>query len=352
MRSLLLILNLFLSLSFVKATIILSKKHNIYDEVNDRKIHQGNVPRLGGIGLFASCIVVYTLYLIFFETPSKGIFPIFLGGFGIFIFGIIDDLRNLRARFKFLIQIIMIGAAVFFSDYYIDYIYTWKVPLVLGKLLTFFWILFLVNAFNLIDGIDWLCSGLSLFALLSVAFLFYKNNLPTFFCLSICAGILGFMYFNKPKGRIFLGDGGAQALGYIVASIPLFLPNTNNLQTNKFFIAMLLGLIPATDVIAAIWRRLRDKRSIFSTDRSHIHHKLLNIGFSMYTAIGTLLGLQLLVCITICLTQYSEGPISSLVPLAFSFVIVVSFFILIHYINRGVNRKYKGHLAENAQEEH
>ncbi|MCR5171608.1 MAG: undecaprenyl/decaprenyl-phosphate alpha-N-acetylglucosaminyl 1-phosphate transferase, partial [Treponema sp.] len=277
---LLIILSFVLSFVFVKLTIYISGKENWYDEIDARKIHSGNIPRLGGLGLFLSFGITFCVYKLIKKDLDTTTLPILAGGFCIWLYGILDDFKNLRARLKFVIQILVIGAVVYFSPYYLKNILGLQLPVWFGKAITFFWILLLVNAFNLIDGIDWLCSGITLLSVLTLSFIFAKANSNIFVSLMfLSASILGFMYFNKPDAKIFLGDGGSQTLGYCVAVLPL-LYEDSSLMYNKVLVMILFASIPVTDVIAAIWRRLRDKRSIFSTDRAHIHHKLLNIGFS------------------------------------------------------------------------
>ena len=345
------ILSLALSILIVKITIVVAHKRNWYDEIDARKVHKGEIPRLGGFGLFASFAISFFTYEIYTGSIDVSVIPYFVGGMCIWFSGIIDDFRNLRARSKFIIQIFVIALSVIFSPYYLKDVFSFTLPPFLGKFLTFCWIILLVNAFNLIDGIDWLCSGISLFSFLTLALCVVKTNHSLcFFLCVLCASIIGFMCFNKPDAKIFLGDGGSQSLGYCIAVIPLFCDDLY-FEYNKILIMPLLASIPVTDVIAAILRRRREHRSIFSTDRAHIHHKFINIGFSKVFALFYLLLLQFIVCMAIYLTQYM-GTKHSTVLLFFTLLFVELFFILIHYINRSVNLKMKGCLSESPQEEH
>jgi len=340
-----------LSLFFVKLTIIISNKKKWYDNIDARKIHTGSIPRLGGLGLFLSFFIILALYCFISNSWNLKALPFVLGGFCIWISGIVDDFKNLPARVKFLIQLVCITLSVIFSPFYLDKIFFIELPEFLGKLITFLWIIYLVNAFNLIDGIDWLCSGISFLSIATLVVVFILNGVNPIPCAILAASILGFMYFNKPNAKIFLGDGGSQTLGYCIAVIPLFLNDGAALKYNKVLIMILLAIIPASDVISAIIRRLRDHRSIFSTDRAHIHHKLLNIGFSKVVAMSYLLGIQFIVSIAIICCQFGRD-ISTLIVLLLVTMFVEVFFITVHYVNRAVNRRLKGHLSENAQEEH
>lgn len=340
-----------LSFVFVKFLIVLSRKFDWYDEVDPRKIHKGAIPRLGGIGLFVAFFITLSVFCVFDKDFDKGSIPFLVSGFIIWLTGAIDDFKNLRARVKFLIQFVSILFAVIFSPYYLSSILYWEIPVFLGKILTFLWIIVLVNAFNLIDGLDWLCSGLSVLSIATLTILMYLNNLGYMFGVLLCMAILGFMIHNKPPAKIFLGDSGSQTLGFCIAVLPLYITGSPQFNVNLILVQILCAIIPVTDVFAAIIRRLRERRSIFSTDRGHIHHKLLNIGFSKVISLLYLLGLQFLICAVIVFSQFM-GAISSLIFLIAMIVFIEVFFVTIHYINRAVNRKLVGCLSENAQEEH
>ena len=274
--------------------IALCKKYNWYDEVDPRKVHKGSVPRLGGFGVFLSFIVAASVYIFVFSPEDYfSVLPIFVGGFVIFAAGVLDDFFNLRAKLKFVIQIAA-GLTVSLSPLYFHSILGFAIPSVLGRIITFLWIIGLVNAYNLIDGLDWLCGGLSFLTLMTMGFILtsYGRDAGNLYFV-LCGSLAGFLVFNRPPAKIFLGDGGSQTLGYFIAVSPLF-STFGVFDDMKFIVLVLLTSIPVTDVIAAVWRRKRDHRAIFSADRAHIHHKLINIGFSKTTTVGFLLILQVL----------------------------------------------------------
>ena len=341
-----------LSLAFCPIIIALCRRFNWYDEVDPRKIHTGQIPRLGGVALFAAFLLAFIVYCLFLHPLDlKSTFPLLLGGILILGFGITDDFINMRAKIKFLVQIVAALIVVLGPNYF-DHVLFLQLPPVLGKALTFFWIIGIVNAFNLIDGMDWLCSGLSLFAILTLGFILYlgeKDICALHFILS--GAILGFMFWNRPNARIFLGDGGSQSLGYIIAVSPFFYTDMHHFQLTQFPIMILLCSIPINDVIAAIWRRKREHRSFFSPDRGHIHHKLLNIGFTKGTAIFFLLALQFLICFVTIATCFMD-PFSSIILLLVAFSFVIMFFVVIHYLNLSVNLRHTGHLEDHPQAEH
>ena len=346
------LLTFILSLLLTWLIIKICKRYKLYDEIDPRKIHSGNIPRLGGVAVFVSFFVCAGIYVCLFQ---KGTFDFawqaFLGLLLIFAFGFIDDLVDLHARFKFLVQIAA-ALLVALSPVGISKIFFINLNPVLGKLFTFFWILVCVNAFNLIDGIDWLCSGISFLSIITLGFLSLIFRTDSFSLYFILAGaIAGFMVFNKPPAKIFLGDSGSQTLGFAVAVFPLIYEESLSFEYNKMLIMLLIASIPLTDVIAATWRRIRDHRSIFSADRSHIHHKMLNVGFSRGATILFLLCLQVLICFSV-LISYKLTVRVATAELCLFLAIVELVFITFHYLNHSVNLRKTGHLQDHPMEEH
>lgn len=341
-----------LSLVFTRIAIVFARRHNLFDDTNPRKMHTGNIPRFGGIGLFASFIVVFSIYsLVFHHGNFVNIAPLMIGGLIIFVEGMLDDVFGLRAKVKFLLQIFASLAVAMGSVYYNSFFFI-TFPAWFGRLLTFFLILLEVNAFNLIDGLDWLCGGISFLSTIAIGIMMIFMHDPNMeICFILAACIFGFLFWNKPNAKIFLGDAGSQTLGFAVSVLPLLCSKNNaTFEYNKLLLVILLTSIPTTDVIAAIWRRLREHRSVFSADRGHIHHKLVNIGFSKLKAIAFLLGLQFLVCVSIIPSAVmGRRQTSLLFVVMYCFIVII--FSTLHYINRAVNLKFKGCLSEEPQPE-
>lgn len=342
------VLSFLLSVIIIPIVIRTCKKNNWYDTINSRKVHEGLIPRLGSIGIFISFGISLIVYNVINSIPVWNIWQLFIAGLIIFIFGVLDDFINLNPYFKVTIQIIS-AALVTFSSFYLHTIFGITLPVFIGRVVTFLWIILLVNSFNLIDGLDLLCGGISFLTLLTGGIYLLIAEQPlglTYFLL--CSSILGFLIYNKPPAKIFLGDGGSQTLGYFVSIIPLF-PIKTNLETINIFAFLLLVSIPCTDVIAAIWRRIREHRSFFTADRGHIHHKLVNIGFSKIKASMFLLSLQAVICIIVLLSLFMINKKDAIILLAVSILLIWIFFSTLHYINRSVNIKHTGHLDEAPQ---
>ena len=357
-----------LNISFIAAAFVLAcaltyvvivfcNKKGIYDEVDGRKVHTGNIPRLGGIALFSVFFILAVIYTILNrQQADKNLLYILAGGILIFITGVLDDLYNFRAKVKFVLQIIS-ALCVAISPYNFTHIMSWQLPVILGKVITFGWLLFGMNAYNLIDGLDWLCSGLSLLALIPMAVITWANHsLVSILICILCAAIAGFMVWNKPTAKTFLGDGGSQTLGFFVTVVPLLYMQDVFFNYTKLFYGLLLTSIPFIDVIAAIIRRTRDHRRIFSPDRAHIHHKLLNIGASKIGALSIIFAFQFFIdFIAVLAYQLSlsrETFKLVYIVLLSAYALIIVAFCVLHYVNRHFNKLGKGHLDSAPQEEH
>jgi UDP-GlcNAc:undecaprenyl-phosphate GlcNAc-1-phosphate transferase len=343
--------------SFVFAFIIvalvlrLSHKRSWYDKIDDRKIHTGDVPRLGGIG-FASAFIIVS-FIITFLVPEnyfgQRFLPPFIALILILIFGIWDDFSPMAPRYKLLLQIIA-GLCVVIPDYTFHRLFFFNVEALSGLSwlrypVSFLWIVGLTNAVNLLDGVDGLAGGISVLISLFYALIFAsfsKAGSVTILCICLAAAIGGFLVFNIPfpKAKIFMGDGGSQFLGFTLALLPLIDLGDPQLSLPLPYAAALL-IIPIFDTIAAIWRRTRDGRRIDSPDKSHIHHKLMNLGLDAKKVDGVLYGLQIVLGILVFISVKLPGALS-LIVLGATYLAGIAFFVVIHYTNRAaiLQRKF------------
>jgi len=333
-------LSFVISVSLIPVIIKLCQRYQLYDSVNARKIHTGNIPRLGGVGVILAFVTGGVFYSLVFKGISLSrILPLYSAGLLIFMFGLIDDLRDMPARYKFLVQLAA-SCIVVFSGFRFNQIFRFILPLWISIPLSICWMIGIINAYNLIDGLDGLCGGLSFLTITTLGVIFYMlADSSAALCFFMSAAILGFLVYNWPPAKIFMGDSGSQFMGFMIASVPLFY-STENFEYNKFLIMLVLVSIPMMDTIAAIWRRVRDHRPIMSPDRAHLHHKLLNLGYSRKAAMVMLLLIQFMLCVGVCLAMYlsrSKGAILLMVVYAF----MVFFFAIIHFTNRAVRKQKK-----------
>lgn len=277
--SLSIILPLVLNLIFTPIIISFANKRELFDVTDHRKTHVGNIPRLGGIGIFSAMLIsAITIYVLTLSTATAA-FYIALSL--IFISGIVDDLKPVRALVKLLAQIaaaltLIIGGHTlshifipfFDKTLYLGYI---KYPL------TFIWVIGITNALNLLDGMDGQAGGVSAIAATSmgiIALLLGQTDIAIA-CFIIVGAMLGFLTFNLPPAKIFMGDSGSLTIGFFLASIPLMF-NTPEQKGKMILVAVTVLLIPILDVFSAMIRRRRKKKSFFTPDRGHIHHKFID----------------------------------------------------------------------------
>jgi len=323
------------------------KIYSLYDSVNARKIHSGNIPRLGGIAIAVAFFSVAALFFLFNRTLAfRNVLPLLIAGMLIFLFGVIDDIVEMRAIHKLFVQLIA-SAIVVWSGYHFRQIFGLVLPIWVARVFTFFWIVGIINAYNLIDGLDGLCGSLVVTALITFGVIQYGEfKEGTAVCFILAGSIIGFLAWNMPapNAKIFMGDNGSQFLGFLISTIPLY-SISEEIEFNKLPMMLVIVAFPMMDTIAAIWRRIRDHRPIMSPDRFHLHHKLLNIGFNKRQVLLLIVLIQCEICVNVWISTQFEKTVG-IILLSVSYIFMVGFFTVIHYANRAVLRKIR---LENEQ---
>lgn len=271
---------------------------NIMDEPGGRKIHSMNIPTLGGVGLFAS----FSIPLILFGLSTGLVRPdlikllSIIGSTLILLFlGIKDDLIAIPPRKKLAAQIIAAGIVVFSTDLRVDSFFTLfgiqNLPYFASLLITFFVFILVINAFNLIDGIDGLAGSVAVMGCCTFGIFFLQNGqtLMALVSFTLIGATLGFLMFNLSKSlnkKLFMGDSGSMFVGFLLAyqGISFLSVNSNEEITTTIANApiMLLAILsfPLVDTLRVFIIRAKQKRSPFSPDKNHIHHRLLTLGLS------------------------------------------------------------------------
>ena len=345
-----------LGLAFISSVVsifcvlLFSRRFGLYDTIDARKVHTGNIPRLGGVGMILGFVIGLVIYALDQGTDNflgVNIWNIIASCALIFIMGVWDDMIPWRARYKLCIQIaaaVLILCADFtfhricFSAIGLDWNMGW-----IRYVITFCWIIGVTNAVNLIDGIDGLAGSLSAMSALTFALFFsqYNNTGAVFICLLLAVAILGFLVFNLPlpKAKIFMGDGGSQFLGFILAVLPL-LPNGSGGASISLPFAAAVLMIPLFDTIAALWRRTREHRSFFDPDKFHLHHKLMMLGFTSRDSLLILVVFQLIISLLIVISSRIHGVLA-LVLLFTVYLLGILFFTVIHIRKEEIVEKSK-----------
>jgi UDP-GlcNAc:undecaprenyl-phosphate GlcNAc-1-phosphate transferase len=274
-----------------------------------RKQHRTPVPRLGGIPLFCGFLVLWLgIGWLGERPPDLDWWAVLAGSAWFFGVGLVDDFRPLGAKLKLLGQ--MVGAVlVYLLGMNISAI-TYPVGgfslgvASLSLVLTVFWLIAVPNLINLIDGADGLAAGLGLFLLATVGYLGWLGGRAdvALAAFGVAGALLGFLCFNFPPARIFLGDGGAYFLGFLVAVLSLKSEQKGSVAGVLFVVVIALGL-PIMDTVLALIRRAIRGFPLFRADADHIHHRLRRVGVSdrrlvlgMYlvSVVFALLGLSVL----------------------------------------------------------
>ena len=200
--------------------------------------------------------------------------------------GVYDDFTNLRAPFKFLVQVLaatlvaLSGATL--QRLALPFVGTVTLPLVLAVPLTILWIVAISNAINLIDGADGLAGGVAMVAALFMGIIAFGQGslIPAVFAFALVGSIAGFLLFNFPPARIFMGDGGSLTLGFVLAVIPLMGITGNSAPPMTIPVLPVITLLymPIVDTLLAITRRTKRGLPVHSPDREHIHHRLIDRG--------------------------------------------------------------------------
>ena len=262
----------------------------------NRHHHVTPVPRLGGVAIFLSFLIVVGASLIIARsTNTPGPFPVstVLGILGpaliVFLMGVYDDLRLLQAHWKFGIQslaavLLYLGG---FGIYRMDLLSSGHpLPAAVGLPLTILWVLLITNAFNLIDGLDGLAAGSALFSALVVFILSLRlgNHLVSFLAIALAGAILGFLRFNFHPASIFLGDSGSLFTGFMLSALAMV-----GSQKAPTMVAVAIPVVsfglPILDVVITVMRRFLSAKPLFQGDQDHIHHKLLKRGLSHREAV-------------------------------------------------------------------
>lgn len=247
------------------------------DIPNKRKIHKVPTPRLGGLAIFFTFLLGYMLY----GTISTQMISVLIGGFIIILTGIVDDIKPLRARYKLFGQVVAACVVVIYGQLFFNNIKIFGLTLVFSQIinmgLSIFFIVAIINAINLIDGLDGLAAGISSIYFITIAilgiFLNKLGGLDIILSLILLGASLGFLVHNFPPAKIFMGDTGSMFLGFMISIIALLGYKTTTITS--IIIPIIILFIPILDTCLAIIRRLLKNEPISSPDKEHIQHQLL-----------------------------------------------------------------------------
>lgn len=311
---------------------------------DERRMHNKPIPLLGGLAIFMS----FMLAVLLFAEMDRQVKGMLLGAVIIVLLGVIDDIRPLNAIFKFCVQILAAVVAVahgnviqflsnpiFFGDSLYFNLGFLAIPI------TVIWIVAITNAVNLIDGLDGLSVGVSAInsaSLLVISLLVSDVNVAIMVA-ALLGACLGFMPYNINPAKIFMGDTGSTFLGYILAVLSI--QGLFKFYTIiSFLVPFLILGVPIFDTVTAFFRRILKGQAPWKADRSHIHHKLIDMGYSQKQSVAILyLVTAILGLSAVMLT--TEGWVK--------FLILAVDVVLVLFITRWIHEK--SHQPEKENEE-
>ncbi len=306
-------------LSFVAATLasalftplarLVSFRFGIVSRPGGRHIHGRAIPRFGGLGIFLAVMTtVPLLWGLGHLTAALDAHDLMMGvglltGGGVmFLTGAVDDVRGLRALYKLFMQIAAAVIAWYFG-FRIDVV---DLPLigqfsmgVFSLPVTVFWIVAIINAVNLIDGLDGLAAGVVFFAAITnfvVAYLMGTAFVAVVMAM-LAGAVLGFLFYNFNPARIFMGDSGSYFLGFTLAVCSIAGPLQKASAAVSIAVPIVALGVPIIDTLLAMVRRFLERRPLFSPDRGHIHHRLLDMGITHRRAVLIIYGVTVALCV-------------------------------------------------------
>jgi UDP-GlcNAc:undecaprenyl-phosphate/decaprenyl-phosphate GlcNAc-1-phosphate transferase len=281
-------------------------RYEIVDRPEARRVNTIPVPRGGGLAVCAAFLLVAGIFLLL--NQSRGFVPVpigfsptevaalLLGGAVAAGLGAIDDLFDLRARYQLLGQVALACGAVALGisiDFIANPLGGGTIQFPAGPVaaaLTIFWIVGMINSINWIDGLDGLSTGVAFIAAVTLGIISLTTDvrqpLIAVLCFALAGALLGFLRWNFNPASIFTGTSGVQFVGYTLAVLAI-------LGTAKVAVALLVLGVPIIDTFWIIVRRIQQGRSPFSPDRTHIHHRLLDLGLSHRQTVLVIYGICL-----------------------------------------------------------
>lgn len=278
----------------------------IVDLPDERKVHTGVVPRVGGIAMVIGAMVPMLLWVPMDETLSGFLIALLV----LLLFGTWDDSRDLDYRLKFLGQFLAALIMVYIGGVKIAVFPLAgfdPVPDYVAIPFTLVFFVGITNAVNLSDGLDGLAAGIAFLSLCGIALLAHLGHAlnVVLMCFAVAGVVFGFLRYNTFPARVFMGDTGSQFLGFAIAVLAVVLTQKANTTLNPMLPLFLVGL-PIVDTLLVMYLRLRAGRSPFSPDTNHLHHRLLGIGMQHYEAVSFIYLTQIVFVVAAIALRYES----------------------------------------------
>lgn len=324
------ILSIFFSLTFLSG-IIMTKifrktalKYNIVDIPSSKiKFHKKATPYLGGVAFIFNSILFYLAYLLISNETNifenKEVY-LLIFAFIILILGVIDDIRKIKPVTKIIIQSLIISGMIIL-DIRLHIIY---LPKFVNIILTYFWILGITNAFNLIDIMDGLCGGI---AFIASIFLFFTSQSPHIFLIFLAISLFAFLIYNFPPAKIFMGDAGSLSLGFLLASYSILGSYGSNNRLALISPILILWL-PIYETILVSVMRIKKGKSPLMGSKDHFAFRLRKLKFPKLAILLISYFITIIMGETAFLAAYMDLENAILVYSLLMFFFVIFFYLL------------------------
>lgn len=328
-----------ISFAITPAAIFIAKKIKVVDYPGRTRhtIHNKAVPRAGGI---AMCLALLVLYFLFKPHLDNKIAIILISALIIFAFGLWDDRFGVNASVKLIGQALAVTILVL-NDVRVRFVENPKFFITLNSdlatgvdiFITYFWIIAITNAFNLIDSMDGLALGIAQIgnAFFLLSFWQYNQNVLATLALILFGVNFGIFFYNKLPAKIFLGDSGAQTLGFILSVLAILYHPVGAEQSSTWFIPILVFGVPIFDTTLVTFSRLRRKLPVYKANLDHTYHRLVQFGLSSKNAV-VLMHLVSVIFAIIAYTCVRMTPLSA--NIIFALWLTFFFFALYFFESR------------------
>ncbi len=327
MTAIFLLISFIVSLLYIALIKKVAVKFNFVDMPNGRKMHSNPKPLLGGVAIFATIVTVYGIYLNG-QIPQNTKYYVLLATV-LLVMGIVDDKLDMKALHKLAIQGIvavittMILGGISSIEIYTFSFYFTKVQ---GMFIETIWFIVLINAFNLIDGLDGLATGTAIFSFITILIMALitgdVNNIILLYV--IIGSLFGFLFFNFYPSTIFLGDAGSMVIGYIIAIMSIDSYKTVTLTSMMFL--LLIVFLPILDVILSFTRRKVNGGGAFKADALHFHHRLMRRGYSHQKTVLVMYGFMLIYVVSAIAISIAKTTLIKVSIFVFLIVITITIF--------------------------
>lgn len=292
-----------------------------------RRMHKRPIPRCGGLAI----IFGFMASVLCFGPPTKGLAATMIGAGIIAVMGVVDDCKNLDAKFKFVIQIIAALIVVIIGNYRIEVMTNPNIfsdspyivfPWWLSGILSVLWIVFITNSVNFIDGLDGLAAGVSAIMCVSLVFIAVRAGEYSVAVVgtALMGACFGFLPFNFNPANMFMGDTGSTFLGFILATLSIQ-GVFKSYAIISFAVPLLILGLPLFDALFAMIRRMLKGQSPMTADRGHLHHRLIDMGFSQKQTVFILYAISCILGITAVLLA-ERGAVMALTILVFVLIFI------------------------------